>query len=179
MGGLVLTSGVTNANFYSMVEIATTISGPFSLQDDSGEELPRNDQPLARGNYFIVADGEVALNPEQVHPRVPSVSSGSRGRYFRDAVFERDGRCVVTKRVNKAAAINSWSSFQAAHIFPLAREGEWAAGGFDDLITLPPPTGSKINSVQNGLLLDTGLHECFDQYLFSINPDVSCLFYKH
>lgn len=33
--------------------------------------------------------------------------------------------------------------------------------------------GSRINSVQNGLLLRGDLHDQFDQYLFSINPDVS------
>jgi hypothetical protein len=32
---------------------------------------------------------------------------------------------------------------------------------------------SRINSVQNGLLLRGDLHDQFDQYLFSINPDVS------
>lgn len=34
---------------------------------------------------------------------------------------------------------------------------------------------SKINSVQNGLLMDCSLHSLFDQYLFSIDPDVSIL----
>jgi len=34
---------------------------------------------------------------------------------------------------------------------------------------------SRINSVQNGLLLRGDLHEQFDQYLISINPDVSIL----
>jgi len=31
---------------------------------------------------------------------------------------------------------------------------------------------SRINSVQNGLLMSENLHTQFDQYLFSINPDV-------
>ncbi|KAJ5243868.1 hypothetical protein N7489_003964 [Penicillium chrysogenum] len=30
---------------------------------------------------------------------------------------------------------------------------------------------SKINSIQNGLLMDAALHILFDQYFFSINPD--------
>lgn len=34
---------------------------------------------------------------------------------------------------------------------------------------------SKINSIQNGLLMSGNLHTRFDQYLFSINPDVSIL----
>jgi len=32
---------------------------------------------------------------------------------------------------------------------------------------------SGINSVQNGFILSSSLHELFNQYLFSINPDVS------
>lgn len=34
---------------------------------------------------------------------------------------------------------------------------------------------SKINSIQNGLLMSRTLHTRFDQYLFSVNPDVSIL----
>ena len=34
---------------------------------------------------------------------------------------------------------------------------------------------SKINSVQNGLLMKGALHSAFDQYFFSINPDVCTL----
>lgn len=34
---------------------------------------------------------------------------------------------------------------------------------------------SKINSVQNGLLMARDLHTAFDQYLFSVNPDVGTL----
>jgi hypothetical protein len=32
---------------------------------------------------------------------------------------------------------------------------------------------SSINSIQNGLLMSETVHSRFDQYLFSINPDVS------
>ncbi|OJD20389.1 hypothetical protein ACJ73_08279 [Blastomyces percursus] len=30
---------------------------------------------------------------------------------------------------------------------------------------------SKLNSMQNGLLMERNLHSLFDQYLFSVNPD--------
>lgn len=33
----------------------------------------------------------------------------------------------------------------------------------------------KFNSVPNGLLMRSDLHSMFDQYLFSINPDVCTL----
>lgn len=34
---------------------------------------------------------------------------------------------------------------------------------------------SKLNSVQNGLLVKRDLQSAFDQYFFSINPDVCTL----
>lgn len=39
-----------------------------------------------------------------------------------------------------------------------------------------PDTGGTINSVQNGLLLRSDIHQLFDFYDFSINPDV-CVSY--
>ena len=40
-----------------------------------------------------------------------------------------------------------WEGFEAAHIFPLSFEGHW--------ITIQPSTRGSINSVQNGMLLDS------------------------
>jgi len=59
LGGLILTNGVTNANFYSMVEILIIFGGDFSLLDDSGTKINRDDNPLQPGNYFIDADGRL------------------------------------------------------------------------------------------------------------------------
>ena len=59
LGGLILTNGVTNANLYSMVEILIIFSGGFSLLDDSGTKINRDDNPLQPGNYFIDADGRL------------------------------------------------------------------------------------------------------------------------
>lgn len=65
-----------------------------------------------------------------------------------------------------------WYGFGAEHIFPLAYESHWCALGYNDLVTLMPSRGGAINSVQNGLLLREDLHSLFDNYIFSINPDV-------
>jgi hypothetical protein len=59
LGGLILTNGVTNANLYSMVEIIVIFSGPFSLLDDDGTKIDKDDHPLQPGNYFIDADGKL------------------------------------------------------------------------------------------------------------------------
>jgi hypothetical protein len=59
LGGLILTNGVTNANFYSMVEIMIFFGGGFSLLDGGGIKVKKNDDPLQPGSYFIDADGKL------------------------------------------------------------------------------------------------------------------------
>jgi hypothetical protein len=59
LGGLILTNGVTNANFYSMVEILIILGGGFSLLNGAGTKIERDDGPLQPGNYFIDADGKL------------------------------------------------------------------------------------------------------------------------
>ena len=93
----------------------------------------------------------------------------------RDAVRQRDRRCVVTGRPALDAEYDMWYGFQAAHIFPLAYEGHWRDNFYGRWINIHPRTGRSINSVQNGLLLSADLHILFDSYVFSINPDVSMM----
>ena len=59
LGGLILTNSVTNANFYSMVEILIIFGGGFSLLDGVGTKTKRDNGPLQPGNYFIDADGRL------------------------------------------------------------------------------------------------------------------------
>lgn len=54
LGGLVLSPGVTNANFYSMVDIVLVISSTYFLQNDNGQALPRDSKSLLPGDYFVV-----------------------------------------------------------------------------------------------------------------------------
>jgi hypothetical protein len=61
LGGLILTNGVTNANFYSMVEIFIIFGGGFSLLNGDGTKIERDDRPLLPGNFFIDADGKLLL----------------------------------------------------------------------------------------------------------------------
>lgn len=105
--------------------------------------------------------------------RVHSIASGSRVQAFTEAVRARDGRCLVSKVENRRARFDFWTGFEAAHIFPLAYEHQWKENKFGRRITGSPSPGGSINSVQNGMLLRTDLHQLFDQYGFSINPDVS------
>jgi len=90
---------------------------------------------------------------------------------FRDAVRARDGGCIITRR---RPMRGRWNSLEATHIVPLAWEEHWKALDFGSLITFPPAKVSHgtINSIENGLMLDTTIRGFFDSYLLSINPKV-------
>ena len=107
-----------------------------------------------------------------------SQQTTNRTQSFCDAVRSRDGQCVITGQQAPDAANGRWDGLQAAHIFPLAYEGHWNQSNYPGLITIPPASeaAGNINSVQNGLLLRNDIHQLFDSYDFSINPDV-CLPY--
>jgi len=104
--------------------------------------------------------------------RTISVASGTRVAEFRKAVRERDRRCVITGELAPRADYDVWRGFEAAHIFPPAYEGHWTQQNYGRWITIQPDTGGSINSVQNGLLLRSDIHDLFDGYDISINPGV-------
>lgn len=116
------------------------------------------------------------INNETPLTRMISQQTGTRIQAFVDAVRSRDRRCVITGRRVLTAQYDDWTGFEAAYIFPLAYEGLWKDFGYGRWIGSPPNgekiKGGKINSVQNGLLLRTDIHQRFDMYLVSINPDV-------
>lgn len=110
--------------------------------------------------------------------RAISRYTGTRVKAFRDAVRSRDGRCIISGKRAVNADLGLWTGFEAAHIFPLAYESHWNEHHLSRWITNPPATGGSINSVQNGLLLRADLHQLFDSYALSINPDVCISFVK-
>lgn len=59
LGGLVLTNGVTNANFYSMVEVVFVFGSDYFLRlgDEGGIVVQRDDSPLQAGSYYICSSG--------------------------------------------------------------------------------------------------------------------------
>jgi hypothetical protein len=84
----------------------------------------------------------------------------------------RDRRCVISGTEAVGADVGFWTGFGAAHVFPLAYEGHWIAHNYSRWITIPPEKGESIHSVQNGMLLRSDVHQLFDSYALSINPDV-------
>ncbi|KAF2185832.1 hypothetical protein K469DRAFT_707505 [Zopfia rhizophila CBS 207.26] len=172
LGGLVLTSGVTNTNFYSMVEIFVIFSGTFFLRDGGETKIERDDYPLQPGKYYIFSDNSFHINNEPWLVRTISRASGTRVAAFTEAVRNRDRRCVITGAiVYTLDGFDFWTGFEAAHVFPLAYEGHWIDHDYGRWITIQPTKGGSINSVQNGLLLDSAVHQLFDAYDISINPD--------
>lgn len=87
---------------------------------------------------------------------------------------------MVSGTPNPLAAIGDYTGFHAAHIFPRSKVNDWVAGNFQQFITDNSPAShigpTGIDSPQNGLLISTGLHEMFDLFRVSINPDVSYSF---
>jgi len=55
LGGLILEQGVTNTNFYSMVEIIILFESDFELQLEGNIKVEKNNDPLQPGNYYINA----------------------------------------------------------------------------------------------------------------------------
>lgn len=49
--GLILTTGITRSNFYSMTDVL--FHGNYYLQDEEGEELASDPDPLLPGNYYV------------------------------------------------------------------------------------------------------------------------------
>ena len=109
--------------------------------------------------------------------RATSIDTGTHLQSFRDSVRLRDRRCVISGQEAADPDHGFWMGIEAAHIVPLAFQSHWVAQNFTRWITIPATgTGPAINSVQNGLLLNSGIHQLFDSYLVSINPDVrACL----
>ena len=97
-----------------------------------------------------------------------------RDNSFREGIRRRDRKCVISGVENKRR--NDWTGFQAAHIFPLDKENLWIHWNFGAYITDMDDTvgvTTKINSIQNGLLLRADVHQDFDQYMVSVNVEVS------
>jgi hypothetical protein len=107
--------------------------------------------------------------------RLPSHSISGREVESKKGVRARDGKCVFTGIVNPRAHLNNWAGWEACHIFPLEKESFWVENNFDRWITNTHSGNhsAPIHSIQNGFLLTSHLHQLFDDYSISVNPDVS------
>ncbi|KAL4795328.1 hypothetical protein BDV19DRAFT_389205 [Aspergillus venezuelensis] len=174
-------------------------SYPFSLHHligpsgtETGRIVPTNSLNVRQGRYIILSTKDPKINacqsteeavkralfhqnsptqspaalPVSRHRSSSSLSPESRSlaekvpdneRHFRDAVFERDNeRCVITGQDSPSGRYTR-RAMAAAHIFPVSR------------IDLP----AGLFSAQNGLILAAAIHECWDAFEVTVNPDRS------
>ena len=129
---------------------------------------------LSYHGLYSLSKGSITLTEEAPLLRGLSLESGARVVSFRNAVRERDRRCVITGRPVLEPGLGRWICFEVAHIFPLAYEDHWNESNYSRWITVPPANewDGSIHSVQNGMLLTRDMHALFDGYDVSINPDV-------
>ena len=172
LGGLIATDGMTNANFYSIVEIVFIFDSDYTLSSESGTTVQRDGHPLQAGTYFINTAGSLRVNDEPWLVRTISEGAQAPPKEFRHAVRERDYGCIITGQPALNALYGYWYGFTATPIFPLTHEQHWVTHGYDKWITVPG-SGGSISSVQNGMLLRADIAILFEYYMLSINPDVS------
>ncbi|RPB22709.1 hypothetical protein L211DRAFT_862611 [Terfezia boudieri ATCC MYA-4762] len=179
LGGLIQNGSVTEANFLDMLGILVITETPIRVQErGTGHIITTANTRLEAGHYDVYCDSQIHVNNEAWVNRLISHNVSGRDGAFMTGIRARDGRCVISGLVNSRTRIarGNWTSFEAAHIFPLEKENTvWIPGNFDRWITdMEDRTGgSKINSLQNGMLLREDIHTMFDQYLISVNPDDS------
>lgn len=55
LGGLANVNGITNNNFYAMIEILLVFESPYTLThgDGGADEVPRDDAGMKPGNYYV------------------------------------------------------------------------------------------------------------------------------
>lgn len=116
LGGLVLTSGVLNWNFYQMIEILFIFEGLYSLRHE-GNTVQKDQNPLQKGDYHIHAAGwfhivlllysaatkdlidPFSRNNEDWLTRTISINTGTRTQLFSNAIRARDSGCAITGEV--------------------------------------------------------------------------------
>ncbi|KAK9321852.1 HNH endonuclease-domain-containing protein [Lipomyces orientalis] len=177
LGGLYVNPSVTKKKFHRMLKIVIAADCPYRVRFRETEVpiSPDDDGPLESGHYDIVTDtpgGRIWLTGERCIARSFSRTASNRDCRFREQLRQRDGKCVITGLVNRAAFIDEWTTFEAAHIFPLSHEELFRSLGYPQYVNNrcdDSPTG--INSCQNGLLMRSNIHQQFDSFNFAIDLD--------
>ncbi|KAF8465276.1 hypothetical protein BDZ91DRAFT_659436 [Kalaharituber pfeilii] len=174
LGGMFQNGSVTENNFLDMLGILLVTEAPLRVQErTSGHVVTATNNPLQPGEYDVYCDSDIEVSHELWVNRLISYPVSGREDAFREGIRARDGKCVISGLVNRAAYRGGWTMFEGAHIFPLEKENLWIEWGYSRWITDMDDTNgaSKINSLQNGFLLKSDVHQAFDQYLLSVNPD--------
>ncbi|OJD15667.1 hypothetical protein AJ78_04085 [Emergomyces pasteurianus Ep9510] len=178
VGGFYQNGSITEENLIWILSDALLIveeGDSWTIQHRaSGRTVTPSSNAVEFGDYDIYSTGSsLKVTDEHWVARLHSHSVSGREDRFRDGVRARDGRCVISGQVNPGAQWGDWAGLEAAHVFPLEKESLWIQFNYGRWITnMDHAAGvSRINSIQNGLLMAGHLHTRSEQYLFSINPD--------
>ncbi|KAG0132636.1 HNH endonuclease-domain-containing protein [Tuber indicum] len=176
LGGFVQNGSITETNFHDILGILLVVEGPLRVQMRiSSRIVSRTDAPLETGVYDIYCDTSIQVSDEPWIYRLSSPNTCGREDRFNHEISNRDRKCVISGISNPEILIqaNIWTTFEAAHIFPLEHESLWTQRDYGQWVEdIDDATGSStINSPQNGFLLQSDVHRMFDQYLISVNPD--------
>jgi len=141
-----------------------------------GEQQSASDAIVSTVVYILLReDGspiEVRLTDASARRRQPThTNTPASTDHYRQRTHDRDGRCLITGQQSR-----TWRRLKAAHIYPRVHDVEWNNEGYPSLITDPAPIlalggPSKIDSIQNVILLRSDLHDAWDNYEFAVNPD--------
>ncbi|KAH7886575.1 hypothetical protein F5I97DRAFT_1926900 [Phlebopus sp. FC_14] len=142
--------------------VAFTISGAhgdLSETQDGHAVNYDNTSDLADTYYYIATEQFHLVDYNALNDRVTSsdITPGRAG--FRGKILNRDGSCVITRAHNRIC--------DASHIIPRCKGDEYITFVVNDRRHLyheqqfPPETQElSINTVENGLLLRSDLHQC-------------------
>ncbi|KAH8812942.1 hypothetical protein F5884DRAFT_319047 [Xylogone sp. PMI_703] len=165
--------------------------GLFRINPDEsvGTELCREDYNVVSIGRYMVLDH----NRNQIHVRLTSESAPRRvysgsptssqsyiGRnnlqgHFRDGLRDRDGKCVISGEIDSFDD-DPYLGLEAVHIYPVSKVVEWNGQQCRQRwITDTTPANqiglSGLYSLQNGLLLECGLHKKWDSFGIGVDPD--------
>ncbi|KAG0636522.1 hypothetical protein HOY80DRAFT_1054169 [Tuber brumale] len=159
-----------NVTFYNAAEPDVALGGLVQ----NGSVTEENVLDIL-GILLVVEEGSIQVSDEPWFYSLISQAETSREEQFRIEIRARDRKCVISGLSNPEEYIaqDIWHGFEAAHVFPLRHENFWVHYNYGRWISdMDDAVGSsKINSPQNGFLHQPTIHQMFDQYLVSVNPD--------
>ena len=125
--------------------------------------------------HLLILLASINVSDEPWIPKLISHKISGREERFCHEVRNRDRKCVISRTSIPEIHIqaNNWTTFEAAHIFPLRHGSLWVQDDHGQWMTdMHDATGSsRINSIKNEFLLRMEVHKMIDQYLISVNPD--------
>ncbi|RWQ92055.1 HNH endonuclease-domain-containing protein [Paecilomyces variotii] len=171
--GLCAARNLTRAQFLDMLRVLFVPPNAFHVCEwGSTTPISPTSQVLRHGRYVVhpsIEGQEVSVSNERYFPRTMSLESTASTERFRDQVRHRDRRCVITHNRALDAPYDSWTGFQAAHIYPRSLSELFTVHGFANKLTYD--ISEDVNSPQNGILLRQDIHALWDSYEIAVNPN--------